>query len=196
MAKRQMEAVDDIGGSGKFLDVPGTYLFHVVDVKDGKGPKDDKVVNGFTAMLQAVCGEHAGKEVAIIFFDGKMTDKDQGAVARKKQFAFCCATDLVTPADLGKPTSYDPEEARDRFVVATLEKRDAESKYLELAWCNVYHVDDPRAPKHERTDAVLSLIPKQLRHDAAYFEPLKKGKSTNGTAATKPGLSKDQLDTL
>lgn len=195
MAKRTMDAPESLGGS-KFLDVPGTYLFHVVDVRDGKMVgKEEKLISGFSMSLQVAAGEHAGKEFNLTLFDAKLTDKDEGAFARKKQFAFCVAADLLKPSDLGKPVSYDPEDGKERFIVARLEKG-RDERYLDLSYSDIFHVDDPRAPKHERSDDVLSLIQKQFRHDAAYFDALKKGKPSNGATKAAAGLSQSQLDSL
>ncbi len=201
MAVRTYETTETVSGGGNFLDVPGVYMCHVLDVLDGKGPKGN-ALNGFTVEMEVLSGTPGGQEekkTHVTFFDGKLTDKDQGEFARKKQTAFFVATGLLKPDQLGKPIPIDPEHAKGRMIIIKLVKSDrseGEKVYLELNFTDIYHVDDPRAPKCDRREDTLALIPTSLRHDAAYFEPLKRNPTGNGAAKPATGLSQSQLDTL
>ena len=191
----EFEASEDVGGgSGGFLNEPGTYHLIVDDVLDGKLSNGDSM-KGFTLKLKALAGTvdgQAGNTVNLALFNAK-TDVDaseNGKLwARRKQTACLIAGNLLTPAQLGQKVSIDIGKLKDQQLVVKFTK-DEDKKYLDLSFADIWHVDDPRAEAIPKCAEHLAFIPKTLRHDAAYFEPLlaKKAKS-DSPAAPKVDLS-------
>lgn len=188
------DAPEDTGGSGKFLDQPGTYHMAVMSVQDGLTAKGEPMVGGgFTVHLSALAGtvkDQEERELSLSFFNGKLDSKDQGEFARKKQAAFLIATDLMRPDQLGsKGLSINLESAVGRQVIASLEqgkdKNGAPTKFLSLAFANIYHVDDPRAKDFPKSPAALAILPKSLRHDAAYFAKLLEKRPASSSAPVR-----------
>jgi hypothetical protein len=198
----RMKAPESLAGESTYLEHnesnAGTYLFVVTDSHDGAYKiKDDlKTCDGFSFDLEVVGGPNAGKSFSMTFFNGKLNSKDGGAFAAKKQFAALIATDVCTPEQLGKEFDYDPTEATGSLFVAELElgqKNDDGKRYLQLAWSNIYHVDDPRIANVKMDDdqrAKIASIKPAYRHPKDYFAKLleKKQDKSEKTAAAKPNF--------
>ena len=196
------DAPEDVGGSGKFLNEPGTYHLAVMKVHEGQMP-EGKPIAGFCVTLSVLTGTVEGqgeKELNLTFFNGKLDSKDKGEFARKKQAAFLIATGLMTPAQLGQRVlRIDLACAEGRQVIATLEhdNRDgADKKFLQLAFANIFHPDDPRAAGFPKNAEALSLLPRDQRHPAEYFAPLAKKPASAPAAPVRPQLSPSQLAEL
>lgn len=178
-----METTEDIGGSGsdQYLNEPGTYHMIVTSVGENEGPKGNPI-DGFTVGLSVLDGTAKGqkdKSTNLCLFspDQSKSDKSQ-EWARKKQTAFVIASGLLDLKKLGGKVQIDLQTAVGRQIIATFESDDS-GKYMQLSYANIYHVDDPRAANFPKDKEALAIIPKELRKDRAYFEPLmKKGEST------------------
>jgi len=200
------DAPEDTGGSSKFLDQPGTYHLIIMAVHEGAMANGKPMTGGgFCATLSAVAGtvkEQEERELNMSFFNGKLDSKDRGEFARKKQASFFIAADLMTPGQLGQAgLKIDLQQAVGRQIVATLEvgkdKDGHPTKFLELSYANVYHVDDPRAANFPKCANSLALLPNSLRHDAAYFAKLLEKRAPAGNAPTRaPQLTASQLADL
>ncbi len=172
MAERGFDAPEttDTGG-GNFLRDPGTYHLICTSVEDPATNKDGGVLGGFRANFQVLAGSTPGqrdKTCDVIFWDPKLTDKNEGLFARQRQAAFYIATGIIKPQDLGKSgLTIDPEKAKGRQCVATFE---IEDKFIRLHFCDLWHVDDPAAAKFPKDEKSLAMIPAALRLKDADFQ--------------------------
>lgn len=182
MAKRTVSAptASDMTEGGR-IDKEGVFHLLIKSVVDGER-SDGKAGEGFTVELQALAGDQADKSLKTFMGDGSPTHKDGGAFALKKQCAFLVAANAIAPSQLnGGELEFDPEDAAGHQVIAKLQfgKANAEGKrYLDLAGLDIYHVDDPRAPKCERNTEALTIINPAHRKTAEYFAPLTAKHST------------------
>ena len=193
-----LDTTDDIGGSAsdQYLSEPGTYHCVITSIAEGEGPKGNPI-DGFTvglAVLDGTVGGQKDKQTNLCLFspDPNRDAKSQDW-ARKKQTAFVVAAGLLDLAKLGSKVSIDLNEAVGRQIVLTFENNEYEGKArLQLAWANIYHVDDPRVAKIPKDKEALSVIPKAYRKTSDYFAPLMK------KAEKKPEsrLSQDELSDL
>ncbi len=185
-----MPAQDDLAGSSNYLREEGTFHFQVTHVDEQPTSKGDKPIDGFSVELSVLGGPEAGKKTDLVFFNPKLNAADGGKWARAKQGAFLIAAGLVDESKCGQRISVNLADAMDHQLVATLQYGEDEhgqkKKYLELAYANIYHVDDPRAVKCEFNKQALGLIPKALRRDPKSFKTTKstvsKGDDSNGAA--------------
>ena len=188
------------GGESQYLNQPGTYHCVVTRAMDGEGPKGGQI-DGFTAVLSVLAGTVEGqedKETSLVLFspDPNGTEKSQ-KWARAKQTAFAVATDLIDLKNKAANADIDLDEAVGRQLIVTLELNDYNGKSnLQVAYANIYHVDDPRAKKFPKSDEALSLIPEALRHGADYFEENKAPAPGSQPAKRAPKLSNSELADL
>lgn len=203
----EFDAPETLDSEGTRCTEPGTYHLVVMDILDGLMPDGSTHLTGggFSVVLSVLDGTVQGqkdKTIGLAFGNPKSDASDKAKeLARAKKGALFIATDLMTPAQLGKSgLKIELDLAKGRQLVATIERdsREGKEKFLQLSYANIYHVDDPRAAKFPKSQEALALIPKQLRHDAAYFEPLHtKGKSSTSSNAQAAGggsrLSSSQL---
>lgn len=207
MAKTaKVNAIDSMdSGGGNWLKEPGTYHMVVMDADVNPMKKgSNEMINGWKVTFQVLEGtvrDAAGKcteiekQTEIIFFDPKLTDKNEGLFAKQKQFKFLFATGLVSLADLGKDFEVDLEEARGRHVIATLEKT-KDGKYLELAFADIWHVDDPKAANFPKDVKAIESLKKSIRRKPADFvEPKQNGNAAKPQPAAAPpvDLAMDEL---
>jgi hypothetical protein len=203
MKYRAPETVET--GGGNWLTQPGTY--HVVITGADEEPHNAKgeLMDAFRITAQALEGTvkdedgmftEKDKTVDLMFFNPKLTDKNEGLFARQKQARFFLATGLLTEEQLGTEVDIDLENAVGRQVVLTLEEQDGKGdrKFLSLHFADIWHIDDPAVAKFPQCVASKKLIPAPHRRDPKSFE------KTNGTSPpkTKPtGKAKDvDLDDL
>jgi hypothetical protein len=200
---------EDFSG-GTFLDEPGTYHILITNVADGEGPKGG-AIDGFTFEGQVLAGTVEGQEGKTIsetvFLPGMDESEDSQARANRKVTAFLLASNLVTPAELGKEIDVDIDSAEDQQIIVDLERQmakdeetgkwDVETKFLRIAYSNIYHVDDPRAAKVPKYAEALEEIDASNRHtDAGWFDFVKKkgkaaSKASNGKKPAKQNRADD-----
>lgn len=178
-------------GGGNWLIQPGTY--HAVVTHSDEEPTNAKgeMLDGFRITFQALEGTVKGedgkfterdKTIDLVFFNGKLTDKNEGLFARQKQGKFFIATGLLTDEQLGTEVDINLENAIGRQVVMTLEEQDGKGdrKFLQLHFADIWHIDDPAAASYPKCQKSVKLIPTAHRRDPKTFE------KKNGTTATKP----------
>ena len=199
MKYRAPETVDT--GGGNWLTQPGTY--HVVVTHADEEPTNAKgeMMDGFRITCQALEGtvkDEAGKfterdkTVDIIFWNPKLTDKNEGLFARQKQGRFFLATGLLTEEQLGTEVEIKLENAVGRQIVLTLDEQDGigDRKFLQLHFADIWHIDDPAATSYPKCAKSLGLIPKPHRRDAKTFEK----KNGGSTPKTKPPAKAETVD--
>jgi hypothetical protein len=191
MKYRAPETLDT--GGGTWLTQPGTY--HVVVTATDEQPTNAKgeLLDGFRVTFQALEGTVKGedgkflerdKTVDLMFFDGKLTDKNEGRFAWQKQGKFFIATGLLAEDQLGTEVDIDLEDAEGRQVVMTLEESEGKGdrKFLSLHFADIWHVDDPAAASYPKCAKSVKLIPQQHRRTAESFT---KKNGTKTEAATE-----------
>jgi hypothetical protein len=202
----RMTAPESIGSESTYLEHTaanaGKHVMLVVDAHDNGRPTKDGIetINGFSAECEVIgSGANNGKKFTLTLYGPKLTSKDGGKFAIQKQFAFLIATDVATPDMLGKEFDFDPVSSLGSVFVIDLalgEKNDNGKQYLDLAWSNIYHVDDPRS-KMKFDDvqrAKIATVAASNRHPSDYFEKLVASKTAKKEAAkdSKP-LDLDDL---
>lgn len=174
---------EDVQGGGGFLSEPGTYHVTITNILDGVGKKGKPLEHGgFTVEADVMSGTVKGCESAkwseTLFAPNGSSEKGD-EWAKKKITAFLLAVDLMTPSQLGKPISVELSDAIGRQFLVRLQKEmdfngetgkyDLPGKYLEIAFANIYHVDDPEVKDIPKNGDAIGLIPKEHRHDASWF---------------------------
>lgn len=188
-------------GGGNWLSQPGTY--HAVVTHADEEPTNAKgeMLDGFRITFQALEGTvkdedgkftERDKTVDLMFFNGKLTDKNEGLFSRQKQGKFFIATGLLTDEQLGTDVDINLEDAVGRQVVMTLEEEDGKGdrKFLRLHFTDIWHIDDPAASSYPKCAKSVKLIPAAHRRDPKSFE------KKNGTTAakTKPQTKTEAVD--
>lgn len=184
----EMPESPDIGGS--FLQEPGTYHLAVLNVDEQPTSKSGQLIDGFRVDLEVLAGPQAKKQAEVTFWNPKLTDKNNGEMAKKKQYRFAFATGLLDGFKPGAKVSIDLQKAKGRQLIATLAQRESQNdpskKFIDLNFADIWHVDDPAAPNCERNQDALKLLPKQLRRDPASFKPASAAPAANGNGTPKP----------
>jgi hypothetical protein len=136
------------------------------------------MMDGISIETEVVGGENDGKRYTLNLWDPKISSKDQGLSAKKKQAAFLIATDVITPEQLGTDIEYEAANSIGALFVIELvcgNPTNDGKVYLEVSYSNMFHVDDPRSSKlvlDAGQKARVESYDKQFRHPAEYFERL------------------------
>jgi len=149
--------------------------------------------------------EIAGATFQLTFWvpDASKSEEQQNRT-NARLTALLVATDLVPPDKLGQPIAFEPESAVGRHVLVHLrykqkkveengqEKWVDDTRYLDLAFNDILHVDDPAGHSVPKNVGAMKFIPPQLRHlDAKYFafkaKPGSAEHAPAGTAGPTPG---------
>lgn len=188
------EMPEDLGPESNFLSQPGTYHCLITEVKENQGPKGNPI-DGFTLGLDILGGTVEGQEHKVFnltLFNANLTGTEKGQkMSRQKQAALLIAANLVDPTRLGQRVSINLQSAAQQQIVCHLVKDErSEEGYLQLNYADLWHVDDPRANGIQKNERALAMIPKDRRHDAAWFESLKKaGQKSNPQQQQKPATA-------
>src|SRR6056297_3752229 len=125
-----------IEGNVDRLEAEGTFHFLILLMKDQEMAYTDDRVDGYSAQLQVLEGEHAGKSLGITLYDGNASHKDSGAFARKKQTAFFIAANLLTPQQMGQSITIDETQGAGAQVIAKIkygkENDKTGKRYLDI----------------------------------------------------------------
>lgn len=189
----EFDAPEKLDPDSNFLTEPGTYHFAVLRVDEQPTNKDGRPIDGFRVHCCALDGTSPGqqkKEIELMFFAPKMSDKNNGEFAKRKIARFAIATGIMPEATPGQRVTIDLQQAAGRQFAAEVEHgttQDGEkTKFLQLAWANVWHVDDPAVAKVPKDKAALALLPAALRKKPEDFQ---KSKPSNGNGG---GTTKQQ----
>ncbi len=172
-----LPTAESMNSGGTFLQEPGKYHFSILHAEENP-TRNEKLVKGFMFELAVQAPANMqGMTFRAYFTNGDPAHKDGGAFALSKQVAALIAANVVTPSDLGKANvEINAGDAKDHQVVAELSlgkpsERDGK-RYLDVAYANIFHVDDPRAKAYPKDANALEWIPKACRRDEAFFAPL------------------------
>lgn len=196
MSGYEFDCPEDFEGQSNFLQEPGTYHVVVIAVDEHPTAKNGTLLDGFRVDFAVLDGTTPGqkdRQFDVMFFAPKLTDKNGGEFAKRKQARFCLATGILPKATPGQRVTVDLQQAAGRQLVLELEhQKDQQTgqptKFLQLAWANIYHVDDPAVAKVPKDATALALLPVGLRKTAADFAKKPGGQGGSGGAA-KPSPS-------
>ena len=191
MAEFEFDQPEDVDGQSNFLDEPGVYHVVVIAVDEAPLNRDNQPLDGFRVDFAVLDGTVAGqkdRQKDVLFFrpNGKSEKGDE--MKRRQQTRFALATGLLSGFAPGQKAKVDLQTAVGRQLVIEFERSKdqagKETKFLQLAWSNIWHVDDPhvKAKQIPLDAAALSLLPANLRRKPEDFAQ-KKG---NGGTAKPP----------
>ena len=168
-------------GGGNWLRTAGTYHLVITAAEENPTTKAGKIRDGFAATCQTLEGTvrdendvftERDKTVTLFFRNAQLTDKNEGLFARQKQGKFFVATGLMTEEQVGQSLDIDLDDCIGRQVVATIETEAGDNGmvFLDLHFCDIWHIDDPAAAKFPQCVKSKGLIPKAHRRDPKSFE--------------------------
>jgi hypothetical protein len=166
----------DTSTGGTWASEPGTYHLGITNVQD---PPIDKngapVSNGAFRIECEIMGgtvpSQVGKTLDVLFFHPKGSD-DAGSKWAQEQI------------EAKTPLKINPVEANGRQLVARFEKEKEDTKYLSLAFADIFHVDDPAVKDIPKNTDALKLISAKLRRISGKEAP-KNPPTTNGAGKEK-----------
>jgi hypothetical protein len=176
-------AEEAASSGGTFLNKPGKY-HGVIMLAEENAMRGEKMVKGFMFEVAAHGvekgnEEEIGKTIKLYFGNPDASHKDGGKFSLSKQTAALIASNAIAPADLGKKgVSVDVEACKNHQVMFEIElsKPDANQKrWPDLAYANIYHIDDPRAKSWPKNAEILELA-KDFRRQESFFESIIKAK--------------------
>ena len=194
------------GDDGNRIGEPGTFHLVITSVKEGEGPSG-KPIDGFTFEADVLGGTVegcAGKAHRETLFAPNLSGSDAAqAMARKKLAAFFIATGVMIPDQLGKSVDIDVDKAIGKQLIVDLERQKDKdekgkytipTKYVQTAYANIYHVDDPDVKDIPKNAEALGMRDDADKHGPEWFAfKAKKGAQPTPAAA---GASGDQFDDL
>ena len=187
----EFDTTEDIGGGGggNYCKEAGWYHATLATFSPGRSKKGEPI-KGIFLEFEISAGTVQGQENKIIGFtlwDPKIGASDAGKLwAGRKRTNLFLAIDAMKPAEIGQRVKLENfSQYNGRQVVLQVDIND--SGYAELAYADIYHVDDPSAADVPKSAPDLSVIPEELRHEESYFAFRAK------PAAAKPELSDDDI---
>lgn len=174
---------DFFGGESQHLKAPGTYHFLISHASEQPTSAKGALIPNAILQLQLTVadGPQKDKTLDMTFFGLKA---DASAKAKewhnRKLIRIAYAAGLIGNANImGKIGPIEFTQAKGRQVVMTVDQREdkdgAKTEYLDMVFANVWHVDDPSAPKDAVKNAgLINLLPAGLRRTPEYFAELRK----------------------
>lgn len=184
------DTVENTGGA--FLKEKGVYHVAVIEVTETPTKKNGELIGdaAFGVEVEVLAGPQAKKQKDVIFFNpdpSKPKDSTGYQLSLRKIRRFLEATCVVAERVPGGNTyTVDPTKAMGRQLIMEFDNdsREGKEKNLQLAWANIWHVDDPdTAAKCERSQEHLKLLPASLRRDPKSFEKPKAASGSNGNGS-------------
>lgn len=174
---------DFFGGESQHLKAPGTYHFLISHASEQPTSAKGALIPNAILQLQLTVadGPQKDKTLDMTFFGLKA---DASAKAKewhnRKLIRIAYAAGLIGNANImGKIGPIEFTQAKGRQVVMTVDQREdkegVKQEYLDMVFANVWHVDDPSAPKDAVKNAgLVNLLPAGLRRTPEYFAELRK----------------------
>jgi len=207
---------EDLQGGGDGLRTPGTFHFLITNIRSGLSV-NDKPLDGFTSECKVLSGladdksDQKNKTIALAFFSPNLAKDtaEQAAKTEKLNTAFFIATNCLLPSQLGQDDLDIDENLANgaQFVAKMQHKRvktgvDANGKDIwgddlsapvQIAFSDVFHVDDPAVAKIPKNADAIAMIEPKHRHKADWFD-FKKPKHEQGKSAKKAENYDDVLE--
>ena len=159
----------DTSTGGKFLTEPGTYHCLVTAVTENPtNPKGELIDNAAfrvdLAILEGTSPNQKDKVKDFVLFNPKPSDKNEGAFAKKRFDFFFLAAGLLTKQQIEnkEKVSIDLQSAVGKQIVCKFQMDDND-KYLELAFADIFHVDDPAVKEVPKDKDSLAMLPPSQR---------------------------------
>ena len=197
----EMPESTDAGG-GNFATEEGWFHFACMELEESPTSKAGQMLDGFRAGAEILSGEVAGQEgksLEFMFFNPKLTDKNNGEMAKKKQARFLLATGVLDSAAVkpGEKVTVDLQVAVGRQFVAKVvhdNREGGSGKFLQLNFADIYHVDDPAVAKVPKCQKSLGLLPATLRKKPESFaKPKAEGNGNGSTGGTAPAAKREPV---
>jgi len=128
----EIEMPESMDTGGAFLQEPGTYHLSVLNVDEAPTSSKGELIDGFRVEVDVLAGPQAKKQAEITFFNPKLTDKNGGEMAKKKQARFAMATGILPTAKPGEKVTVDLQHAKARQLIVTFSKRKAQNSDKEF----------------------------------------------------------------
>lgn len=192
MAKYHMPKKVDAGSA--HLNKAGKYHFNVVSIDEQATTKSGGLFDGWKVALSVLEGTEATKQYDLFLKNVDVTKSETAQKwAMNKQVAFIIAAGLATEADMqDKEIDIDLQLAVNRQIVAELEvdkTSTGDRIFLQLAWANIFHIDDPRVVDVPKNAAALLMAPKSHRRDPKGFDLEKLGGKPSGSNGSANGAA-------
>jgi hypothetical protein len=185
------DAPETTQGEGGGLNTPGTYHVVINDAIEGQ-TSQGKPIDGLTVTVEVLAGtvkDMVGKTRSETLFAPSMKDVEKeektgtAGMSRKKLAALFIASNAMDPNQLGKPVNVDVASLVGQQCVIKFERQyekdgngeyTIETKFIQISYSDIFHVDDPSVKDVPKSAEALSLIPPGNRHNEGWFEWKKK----------------------
>lgn len=202
-----MVSVNTVGGdqlaTGSKRAVPGWFHINVLHLGE-----NDKC-SGVELQLSVLAGKpndptvtdfvDSTAKLTFWYPDASRSEEEQERT-NAQLTALLIALDLITPAQLGQPVNVDETQGVGRHALVHLrykqekvtengkEKWVDNPKFLQLAFNDILHIDDPAGANVPKNVGALKFVPAERRHpDPKYFAFKAKPSAAGGAA--QPGGS-------
>ena len=194
----KIETTETTQGEGGGLREAGTFHCVVNEVREGES-SGGKAIDGLTVTLEVLAGTvdgQAGKTHSESFFLPTLQDdeKKKGMKLRKLT-AMAIAGNVLQPENMGKEADIPFDSMVGCQMVVKFDHQmemdgngqyTIKSKYIQVAYSDIFHVDDPAIAAVPKNADALSLFPTEQRHDEAWFGWKKR--KANGTPAKREAV--------
>jgi len=201
----KLQTTESTQGEGGSLSVAGSFHCVITEVLEGL-TKKGKAIDGITVTFEVLDGTVqgcAGKSHTESFFLPTSQDNDKNSAMKlRKLTAMAIAGGVMLPKQLGQEIDIPFAEMADRQIVVKFDhqmEKDGNgeytipSKYIQVSYSDLYHVDDPAIEAVPKNADALSLIPQELRHNAEWFAWKK---PRNGHPAKRETVTAGSVDDL
>jgi hypothetical protein len=181
---------DTLESNSNYAKKPGKYHVVVTEYLENPPGQNDEPIEG---ALKLTCEIAAGTEASEVgkicqttFYPPSETHSDKGAFALKRLTAMFVA--LGGEFKPGEETEITQDVVLGRQMVVELSEqtsKKSQKKYLDFAYSNTFHVDDPVVASVPKNKDYIDMIPEVLRRKP----PKDIVDSTSKDAGTKQDVS-------
>lgn len=157
----------DFDAGGKYLQSPGWYHVCVTGASDMPTKQDGTLLpNAFLrldlSVLAGTTPKCEEKTTEITLFSPRPEARDGGAFSQKIIDRTLLALGVIRPDQKDAEVVFEAQDLVGRQCVVQLRQQEGK-KYLELAYADIYHVDDPEVANQPKHAGMLGVIPPELR---------------------------------
>lgn len=201
----KISTTETVHGEGGALKQAGTYHVVVNKVAEGESIKGTPI-DGLTVVFEVMGGTsegQQGKTHTESFFLPTLQDTKPEMKLRRFT-AMAIAGNVLKPEQLGTDADIPFIEMIGHQMLVKFNhqmEKDGngdytiETEYLQVAYSDLFHVDDPAVKDIPKNADALSIIPKEHRHNAEWFA-WKKKKPTAKRATVAAGAASSGVDDL
>jgi len=192
----------DLSSGSKWVDEEGTFHCQITSTSEQPTKHDGTLIDNamFAIALELLEGTNKtqiGKTLDIVFLHPKVTDKGEGAFAKKKVDRFLLAASLASQQQLEKADveiDVDINSTVGRQIIVKIEMNEYEGKTrAQLSFAEIYHVDDPAMKTIPKSAANLRFLPQEERWIGNKLQAASQSKRDNPTVGAA-GDSKTASD--